>query len=92
MGREWFEEVAARPGSYARDWASWVDGPDGQAYFDSQVLMTATKRSAVLDCGCGDGAFTVQVAKKAARVIGVDFSVGWSRTRGVTPKWVRWKT
>jgi len=74
MGREWFEEVAARPGSYARDWACWVDGLDGQAFFDAQVLTASTSARAVLDCGCGDGAFTVQVAKKASHIVGGDFS------------------
>ncbi len=74
MGREWFDEVATRPGGYPGSYASWVDGPNGQAYFDERVLVEAPDCTDVLDCGCGDGTFTLRVAKAARHVVGVDFS------------------
>ncbi len=74
MGREWFDEVATRPGGYTGSYASWVDGPNGQAFFDERVFGEAPDCTDVLDCGCGDGTFTLRVAKATRHVVGVDFS------------------
>ncbi len=74
MGREWFDEVATRPGGYTGSYAFWVEGPGGQASFDERVLKEARDCTDVLDCGCGDGTFTLRVAKTARHVVGVDFS------------------
>ncbi len=74
MGREWFDEVATRPGGYTGSHAFWVEGPNGQARFDKRVLTEARDCIDALDCGCGDGTFTLRVAKATRHVVGVDFS------------------
>lgn len=73
MGRDWYNEVAARPGGYSVSWPRDVEGPNAQAIFDELVLKHAGGLT-VLDCGCGDGAFTVRVAEIAERVVALDFA------------------
>lgn len=74
-GRGWSDELARRPGGYAQTWNQWVEGPDAQAQFDALVLEKAAGQT-VLDCGCGDGQFTVEVAHTARHVTGLDYSAG----------------
>ncbi|ULH16117.1 class I SAM-dependent methyltransferase [Deinococcus sp. KNUC1210] len=74
-GSAWSDDVAARPGGYTQTWTQQTQGPDAQAQFDALVLEQATQRR-VLDCGCGDGAFTLRVAGVARHVTGLDFSAG----------------
>jgi SAM-dependent methyltransferase len=50
-----------------------LDGNDGESEFDDRILK-ATKGKEVLDVGCGDGSFTLEIGKRASRVVGVDFS------------------
>jgi len=50
-----------------------LDGNDGENKFDDDVLKIV-KDKEVLDIGCGDGSFTLEIAKRARRVVGVDFS------------------
>lgn len=50
-----------------------LDGNDGENEFDDKIL-NATKNRVVLDVGCGEGLFTLEIAKKARSVVGVDFS------------------
>ncbi len=52
---------------------SWVEGEDGEAYFDKTVLKAAEGKD-VLDIGCGRGEFALAVAAVAKKVVGVDFS------------------
>jgi SAM-dependent methyltransferase len=75
QGRAWYDEVAARPGGYARTWTQTVTGPDAQTIFDARALALAADIS-VLDAGCGDGRFTRRLAGVAAHVTGLDFSSG----------------
>jgi SAM-dependent methyltransferase len=74
MGREWFNEIARRPGGYSIYWKYWVEGPSAQAIFERRVLSAIASHPDVLDCGCGDGSFTLVVAKRVRRVVGVDFA------------------
>jgi SAM-dependent methyltransferase len=74
-GRGWSDELAGRPGGYAQTWNQWIEGPDAQAQFDTLVLERAAGQT-VLDCGCGDGQFTVKVAHTARRITGLDYSAG----------------
>ncbi len=73
MTREWYNEVAARPDGYAQTWTCWVEGSDAQKVFDEN-LLAASHGCDVLDCGCGDAAFTVRLAKVARRIVGVDYA------------------
>ena len=50
-----------------------TEGNDGEDEFDAKMLDTCVGR-VVLDVGCGDGLFTIRMAKRAKEVIGVDFS------------------
>jgi len=50
-----------------------LDGNDGESEFDDKILRAA-KGKEILDVGCGDGSFTLEIAKRAKRVVGVDFS------------------
>lgn len=50
-----------------------LDGNDGESEFDEKVLTEAAGMD-VLDVGCGDGSFSRKIAKKARRVVGIDFS------------------
>lgn len=77
-GRAWSNDIAQRPEGYAQTWTQWVEGPDAQAQFDALVLHHATACD-VLDCGCGDGMFTLQVARQARQMVGLDFSEGLLR-------------
>ena len=74
-GQSWSDDVAARPDGYAQTWTQWIEGPDAQAQFDALVLAHSPGRE-VLDCGCGDGTFTLRVAGAARQVTGLDFSAG----------------
>jgi SAM-dependent methyltransferase len=73
MTREWYNEVATRPDGYAQTWTCWVEGPDAQKIFDEKLLAASHGRD-VLDCGCGDAAFTVRLAKVTRRIVGVDYA------------------
>jgi SAM-dependent methyltransferase len=74
MGREWFNEIARRPGGYSIYWDCWVEGQNAQAIFDSKILAARESHLEVLDCGFGDGTFTLEVAMRAKRVVGVDYA------------------
>ncbi|GGQ93657.1 class I SAM-dependent methyltransferase [Deinococcus ruber] len=74
-GQAWSDDVAARPGGYTQTWTQWTQGPDAQAQFDALVMEQSMKRR-VLDCGCGDGTFTLRVAGAAQHVTALDFSAG----------------
>jgi SAM-dependent methyltransferase len=50
-----------------------LDGSDGESEFDAEVLRAVEDKEA-LDVGCGDGSFTMEIAKRARKVVGVDFS------------------
>ena len=52
---------------------SWSEGEDGEQEFDRRVLLVAKDKD-VLDIGCGPGEFTLEIAKVARRVAGIDFS------------------
>ncbi|PYE52745.1 class I SAM-dependent methyltransferase [Deinococcus yavapaiensis] len=74
-GQAWSDEVASRPDGYRQTWTQWIEGPNAQGLFDALVLQRATGRT-VLDCGCGDGVFTLGVARVTAHVTALDFSGG----------------
>ena len=52
---------------------SWSDGEDGEREFDRRVIVSARNKD-VIDIGCGTGEFTLEIAKIARRVAGIDFS------------------
>ncbi len=50
-----------------------AEGSDGEEEFDRKIL-NASVGKVVLDVGCGDARFTMQIAELAKEVFGVDFS------------------
>ncbi len=50
-----------------------LEGSDGEEEFDRELLRR-TVRKTVLDEGCGNGEFTLRIAKKARQIKGVDIS------------------
>ena len=50
-----------------------LDGSDGEREFDRELQKRVLGRD-VLDVGCGPGEFTLQLAKKARFVVGIDVS------------------
>jgi ubiquinone/menaquinone biosynthesis C-methylase UbiE len=75
--RKWTAEEIEKE---AQEEESWIEGVDGEDYFDRMVLKEARGKS-VLDVGCGRGEFTLSVATVATKVRGVDFSrnaISWA--------------
>lgn len=50
-----------------------LDGNDGEEEFDDKILK-AVEYKEVLDVGCGDGSFTLEVSRRAKGVVGIDFA------------------
>ena len=70
--REYWERVYALPENYMVE-AAVTEGNDGENEFDARMLGACVGK-VVLDVGCGDGPFTIRMAERAEKVIGVDFS------------------
>src|SRR6266702_5655811 len=70
--REYWERVYALPENYMVE-SAVTEGNDGEDEFDDRMLNTCVGR-VVLDVGCGDGLFTIRMAERTEKVIGVDFS------------------
>ncbi|HCS74559.1 MAG TPA: class I SAM-dependent methyltransferase, partial [Clostridiales bacterium] len=49
-----------------------IEGLSGEAVFEERLKGMLLHSETVLDAGCGDGEFTVRLAKYAARIIGFD--------------------
>ena len=50
-----------------------LEGKGGEVEFDKEI-QDATGNKEVLDIGCGVGLFTLEIARRAKSVVGVDFS------------------
>jgi len=50
-----------------------LDGRDGEIEFDEEIMEVIGGKD-VLDVGCGVGLFTLEIAKRATKVVGIDFS------------------
>ena len=70
--REYWERVYALPENYMVE-SAVTEGNDGEDEFDDRMLNACVGR-VVLDVGCGDGLFTIRMAERTEKVIGVDFS------------------
>jgi SAM-dependent methyltransferase len=65
-----------------------LDGSDGEEEFDRE-LHYRTLRKIVLDEGCGSGALSLKIARKASRVRGIDTSTTALRLAGRNLKRIR---
>jgi SAM-dependent methyltransferase len=70
--RAYWEEAAAveRDGDGLKPTAR---DPDLQAVVEASIEKWIAPGSAVLDVGCGDGASTIRFARRAGRIVGVDY-------------------
>jgi SAM-dependent methyltransferase len=64
------EETQLAEGAVER---SWTEGEDGEQEFDRRVLASVAGKD-VIDIGCGTSEFMLEMAVKARRVAGIDFS------------------
>jgi SAM-dependent methyltransferase len=64
------EETQQAEGALER---SWTEGEDGEQEFDRRVLASVVGKD-VIDIGCGTSEFMLEMAVKACRVVGIDFS------------------
>jgi len=75
MSVEWYDMIAKRNGGYKSDAVFTIEGLSGETVFEEQLKSMLPHFETVLDAGCGDGVFTLRMAKYAARIIGFDNSV-----------------
>lgn len=70
--KEYWDRIRRLRDSYGEEHVT-LDGINGENEFDVKILE-AVKEKRVMDVGCGVGLFTLEVAKRARKVVGVDFS------------------
>jgi SAM-dependent methyltransferase len=75
MSVEWYDMIAKRNGGYKSDAVFTIEGLSGEAVFEDRLKSMLLHFETVLDAGCGDGEFTVKMARYATRIIGFDNSV-----------------
>lgn len=66
-----------------------LDGRAGEIEFDDRIQEAVEGRD-VLDVGCGVGLFTIEIARRAKKVVGVDFSkeaLARARRNRVVAEW-----
>lgn len=76
MSRDFYDKVARKFGNYTTPAKSVDEFPNGEPekVFKEKLLELSRKDKVVLDAGCGDGRFTVQIAPYFKKVIGNDTS------------------
>lgn len=72
--RAWYDRIAERSGGYRKTWSSTLVGDSGEEAFVEVLWSLLRNDMHVLDAGCGSGEFTLEVAGRAGRVTGFDFS------------------
>ncbi|MEH7011303.1 methyltransferase domain-containing protein [Neobacillus niacini] len=68
---QWYEQLGKHEGKYQYSWNSTYTNPNGESIFDEEVARVI-KNKKVLDVGCGHGDFTIQCAKYAKEIVGLD--------------------
>jgi ubiquinone/menaquinone biosynthesis C-methylase UbiE len=76
MAQDFYNKVAKKFGNYTTPAKSVDEFPNGEPekVFKEKLLELSGKDKVVLDAGCGDGRFTVQIAPYFKKVIGNDTS------------------
>src|ERR1035437_2353187 len=76
MSQDFYNKVAKKFGNYTTPAKSVDEFPNGEPekVFKEKLLELSGKDKIVLDAGCGDGRFTVQIAPYFKKVIGNDTS------------------
>ena len=69
-----YDRIAQRASGYRTTFDVRVDGLTGEDEFIVTVFENIGLKDAVLDFGCGDGAFTVRLGHRSRQVIGLDVS------------------
>ncbi len=73
MPEDFWDRIAAKIGYDHSYINKEIVGSSGEAKFKELISNSATG-SKILDVGCADGVFTIDIAKRAERVVGIDNS------------------
>ncbi|PRX29326.1 methyltransferase family protein [Orenia metallireducens] len=74
MGMDWYDMIAKRNGGYKSNAIYTIEGESGEEEFEKRLIEMLPSYESVLDAGCGDGEFTLKMAKYAKKIIGFDNS------------------
>jgi SAM-dependent methyltransferase len=72
--KEWWNNLADKLNGYKTAQSVRFDGPNGEAEFADMAKHTAQMFPNVLDVGCADGRFTLELAAHARSITGIDLS------------------
>ncbi len=74
MSDAWYDEIALRNGGYRSGAAFERIGLSGEDAFERELIARLRPGCVVLDAGCGDGGFTLEMAHRSGSITGFDFS------------------
>ncbi len=76
MKKNFYDKVANKFGKYSSGVQTIDEFPNGvpEEIFKEKIIKYSGKNKIVLDVGCGDGRFTLSIAKYYKKVIGIDTS------------------
>jgi SAM-dependent methyltransferase len=74
MGDVWYNQIALRNGGYKSKAKYTKTGFSGEDIFEKTLFDIIKPNYTVLDAGCGDGSFTLQIANKVKQIYGFDYS------------------
>jgi SAM-dependent methyltransferase len=74
MSDAWYDEIALRNGGYRSGAVFKRIGLSGEDAFERELIGLLELGCVVLDAGCGDGEFTLEIAERVGSIIGFDFS------------------
>lgn len=69
--QEWYDQLSKQQATYSYPWDSTISFPSGEDILKKEVLQMI-RNQAVLDIGCGDGAFAKECSQYAKVIVGID--------------------
>lgn len=71
---EWWNQIAEKLDGYRGTYNVEFDGTNGEEQFLEIIKGKLFSHSKVLDVGCADGSFTIELAPFADKIVGIDLS------------------